>query len=391
MSKSNNFTKTLYKISLLFLVFLHTHAWFTWPIEFLSFIPNTLLRLGLAVLALVYAQTNGIRLHFNYKIWIGTICFLIASNIPFVSFGEMLAQIVLFIPIAVLICDNVNAKEHLRFISVCLSFVLIPGFFLYVLKLFGYFGFWGIPIQYGDLNVNATYTFMNYGFMLVRTWEAADIRFTSIFLEPGYMGTLVSFMLYANSYNFKKWYNIVLLVALFFSFSLAGYVVTFVGYILYCVSIKKNISHLLGFGFLMVIIFLASQEYNNGNNMINELIVERLEFDEDKGIKGNDRFKGDTDWIYEKSIRTGSFLFGDPTVKNLTGAGYKVFLVNRGIITAFLYFVFYYNIAICSKRKKFYSKSFLFIIFLTFLQAAYPSSYSWIIPYLLGTKNDEKL
>ena len=205
MRKSNNLTKILFKISLLFLVFLNTHAWFTWPFEFLSFIPTTLLRLGLAALALIYAQTNGIRLSFNYKIWISAICFLIASNIPFVSFGEMLAQIVLFIPISVLICDKENANENLRFISVGLSLVFIPGFCLYVLKLFGQLNVYGFPIQYGDLNVNKTYTFMNYGFMLVRTWEAADIRFTSVYLEPGYMGTLISFMLYANCYNFRKW------------------------------------------------------------------------------------------------------------------------------------------------------------------------------------------
>lgn len=389
MKKNKNISAFIFKGVLLFLVFWGAHAWFTWGLDFLPFGAQTLLRISLAVAASVYSINNRIILRVNSRLIFGIICYFLAINMPFKSIGEVLAQFILFVPILVLICDKKNADENLTFLAKGLSLVFIPGFVLYLMRLIGQLNIIGYPIQYGNIDINQTYTFMNYGFMLVRLWEAEDIRFTSVFLEPGYLGSLVSFMLYAGNYNFKKWYNIVLLVCLILSFSLAGYLVSFIGYILFLLSARKSVKKILGFGIIICFVFWGSQSYNNGNNMMNDLILSRLQYDKEKGLTGNDRSSETSDYIFSRVIASGNIFFGDTSIKNMTGAGYKVFIVNKGLIPALLFLIFYYSIA--SNREKYgYSKYFVLLIVLTFLQAAYPASYSWIVPFLLGINKREE-
>lgn len=389
MGQNKNVSVFLFKIELLFLLFWGAHAWFTWELDFLSFGAKTFLRISLALVSLYYSFNNGIVLRLNSRLLFGVICYLIAINTPFKSIGEVLAQLILFVPIIVLICDKKNADENLTFLAKGLSLILIPGFILYVMRLIGQLNIIGYPIQYGDGDISQTYIFMNYGFMLVRLWEVEDFRFTSVFLEPGYIGSLISFMLYAGSYNFKKWYNIVLLVCLILSFSLAGYLVSFIGYILFLLSARKNIKRILGFGILIYFVLLGTQYYNNGNNMMNELILSRLQYDKETGLTGNNRSSQASDDIFTRVVSSGNILFGDPSIKDMTGAGYKVFIVNKGMIPALLFFAFYHCIAF--NRKKYgYSICFVILIVLTFLQAAYPASYSWVIPFLLGINKREE-
>lgn len=388
MGYNKNISALFFKVLLCFLVFWGAHAWFTWNLDFLPFGAQTFLRIGIAVIALIYASKNGIVIRLNYRLIFAAVCYLFASNFPFRSIGEVFAQLILFVPIIVLICDKKNAEENLRFLAIGLSVIFIPGFVLYFMRLTGQLNIIGYPIQYGDSNINQTYTFMNYGFMLVRLWNVEDIRFTSIFLEPGYLGSLVSFMLYASDYNFKKWYNVILLVCLILSFSLAGYVVSFIGYTLFSLSARKKMKRILGLGIMVLFMLWGAQYYNNGDNMMNELILGRLQYDEEKGLSGNDRSSQESDYIFAKVISSGGILFGDPSIKNMTGAGYKVFIVNRGLIPALLFFLFYYCVAF--EKKCSYSKFFVIIIVLTFLQAAYPASYSWIVPFILGINKQEE-
>lgn len=389
MNNNKNISSHIFKWMLLLLVFWGAHAWFTWELDFLSFGTRTIFRLSLAAIAFIYACKNRIVLKMSNRLTFGIVCYFIAINLPFKSIGEAIAQLVLIVPIMVLICDKKNAENNLSFLAKGLAIVFIPGFVLYFLRLTNQLNIIGYPIQYGDLNVNQTYSFMNYGFMLVRLWKVDDTRFTSVFLEPGYLGSLVAFMLYAGNYNFKKWYNVVLLICLILSFSLAGYVVSFIGYILFSLSAGKKIKRLLCLGVMTLLVLWGSQYYNNGNNMINELILSRLEYDEEKGLSGNDRSSIEADFLFSKVVSSGNVLFGDPSIKDMSGAGYKVFIVNKGLVPALLFFVFYYCSA--ENRKKYrYSKFFILLIALTFMQAAYPASYSWIVPFLLGINKREE-
>ena len=114
-----------------------------------------------------------------------------------------------------------------------------------------------------------------------------------------------------------------------------------------------------------------------------------MEYDEEKGLSGNDRSSSEADFLFSKVVSSGNVLFGDPSIKDMSGAGYKVFIVNKGLVPALLFFAFYYYSA--ENRKKYrYSKFFVLLIVLTFMQAAYPASYSWIVPFLLGINKREE-
>lgn len=154
-------------------------------------------------------------------------------------------------------------------------------------------------------------------------------------------------------------------------------------------SAKKNTKKILGFGIITWFALLGAQFYNDGDNMMNELILSRLQYDKEKGLTGNDRSSQASDNIFYRVVSSGNILFGDPSVKDMTGAGYKVFIVNKGLIPALLFFIFYFSIAY-NRKKHGYSKFFVLLIVLTFLQAAYPASYSWIVPFLLGINKQEE-
>jgi hypothetical protein len=227
--------------------------------------------------------------------------------------------------------------------------------------------------------------------------EDWSIRFQAFFLEPGYLGTLCCFMLYADNFNLKKNENKVILTALILSLSLAGFITGIIGYI---ISIRK-MKRIMLFAIILYITYLISINYNDGHNAINEEILYRLQYDAEKGISGNNRFSETTDIVYDK-LNLKEFLFGlgrDVVLRlntsthnndNITGCGYKLFFITYGILSFILVFFFYGFVGFSlGKHKKYYVLGFLFLVFITFIQASYPLSYSWLIPYTLGVKNIE--
>ena len=144
-------------------------------------------------------------------------------------------------------------------------------------------------------------------------------------------------------------------------------------------------------------------DYNNGKNIVNEKIIQRLEYDEEKGIAGNNRTGEGTEFYYNQAIEdgdiwlglgqervnkinAGSATSGDYST-NIRGAGYKVYFVKFGIISALMFLLFYMMLAkVCNKRLK-TRLSFVVLIMLTFMSQATPSSMSWIYPIILGLQN----
>ena len=123
-----------------------------------------------------------------------------------------------------------------------------------------------------------------------------------------------------------------------------------------------------------------------GNNALNELIVARLEYDNQKGIKGNNRFTDETDFVYKKGQDNGWNWKGMKDHANLElidGAGFKIFVIKNGWIGAILALLFYLSVIppFCNVR---YTSIFIIVIVLCFTQRAYPYTYTWLFPYVLG-------
>ncbi len=297
-----------------------------------------------------------------------------------------LVMLCMYMPVLYLVqLPREYQADLLAYVTKWFAVLLIPSLIIYWITLI-----FTIP-SFGTF-VHPNYEpFTNYLFFIKTTFDYGTfIRFNAFFLEPGHLAIVCVFLLMANKFDIthNRWLWVIL-TAVAFSFSLAGYLLTFAGFALMKVnSIARGISLLavlLGFLFLV-------QNISGGNNAINELILERLKYDEDKGIQGNNRFFNNTDFEYDKALKNGDYWDGVSDKANMDligGAGYKIYILKHGLIGVFLVMAFYLAI-IPSGYNRYYTLSFLFIIALCFMQNAYPGWYSWLLPYVIGLDLNRK-
>ncbi|MBD5176328.1 MAG: hypothetical protein HDT05_02780 [Bacteroidales bacterium] len=231
--------------------------------------------------------------------------------------------------------------------------------------------------------------FENYFFYLNNPgFEAEDagiFRFSAIFLEPGHLSMICALMLFANRYQFKdrRWLWIPLLCVLI-SFSLTGYVVLVLSlFLLKIRNVWSMIATVIVVGGAWLFV---TEIWNEGNNPANILIVQRLEPDKEKGIKGNNRVFKKTDSFYRQCVKDGRIWNGVGLKEmgdRIRGAGFKIFMLRYGAIST-IFCGLIYLLLIDPKANKRYAYSFLFIVVLLFLQRAYPTWYSWLFFYTVG-------
>lgn len=401
MSKLIDF---LFKLSIFLQICMGAHAWFVWDVEKGAASQITLIIC--AAIAFFYKQSRNISLKTNSATLSVILFFALAYICTFKLSVLFFIGLTFRIYTLWVLLSCSNTPHILNWITRGFVYILLPGIVLHMLLILGP-GFPGIPIRYHE---SLSSLFFNYGVLLKPLYaysESVQYRFYSVFLEPGYLGTLVAFLLYANKFDFKSWNGKILLIAEFLSMSLAGYVTAFVGYIIY-----KYSQHMPIRSYVITIVFLAvayniAGHVNNGDNIINHLIVERLKPDEEKGFKGNNRTGEAADYYYNQVITSEKVLFGlgadkvsqingdDGTIDKTTkihGAGYKIFVITHGVVSTIVFLLFYLAAAsnLCWYNKR-YSYGFVLLIGLTFIQAAYPDSNSWILPFLLGVMSKQEL
>ena len=288
-----------------------------------------------------------------------------------------------YIP-AIMLCslNTIDLQSIYRFVVKSMAYILSIGFIIFVIDLIIDLP----PINYvtiGDYN-----PFENYIFLIKSQNLREFFRYNGPFAESGHMSMICAFLLYANKYDFKRWYNIVFLISVLFSLSLAGYVLFALGLALYSI---KSIKNILTVVFLGVFVYLGvTQLWNNGDNPVNEIIFSRLEYDEDKGISGNNRFSYDTDKYYENLSLTDRLLGVGLNEYNkgveqgvISGAGYKIYIIINGVIGCLFVLMIYYCISLLSKNRR-YAIGFLILFIASFLQRAYPTWMSWLLPFVAG-------
>lgn len=257
----------------------------------------------------------------------------------------------------------------------CLLAVSIPAFLLYLVG----FQFAGVNATYGD----GVYTYTNYFLFMIddRTLWAFFPRFSSVFLEPGHLGTAATLLLSTQFGKWKKWYNIVLLIALLLTFSLAAYVIYVVVIFLKLWTQGKHfIGKLIMMTSFLATIAVGSFFYNNGENLLHDLILIRLEV-EDGELAGNNRVTEDFDTDFEKLCSSPVVIFGKKRENPEFGnSGYKVFIYENGIIGTILMLAFYI-VSLGKVRNKKAATSAFILAFLGFVVRGYPLWYSNYLPY----------
>ena len=392
MKKSSSFIKQLFYFSLFFAVLWGNHAWFTWWIGATGSVYRLML-LFLCGVALLYQIKNSKSLRSRSNILAIVVTYTIAigvSGAP--GFTFIIGTLLKLYPLVVLIMapreDKVNA---LAFISKGVAFLLIPGLIIYLALLFVEVP--GIPILHGKL-------FYNYVFMLRDMEELSyngsnALRFMSVFLEPGYLGVLMAFLLMANEFHLRNWYNKVLLISLIASFSLGGYMVALISYGLHLlVRGKVKIGQIIAAIIVLSFVVIVAKNYNEGDNPVNQLIIERLQpSDDGKGIEGNNRFSRTTDYYYEQYKNELLFGLGPEKVEKLSGneyedsisgAGYKVYFLTYGIMSAVILLFFYVLLGNSVTPNRKYTVAFLVVLMITFVFQSEITSPSWYLVYFLG-------
>lgn len=270
-------------------------------------------------------------------------------------------------------------KDLLQFATKWLAILLIPGLLIYWALFFV-----DLP-SFGQF-VHPNYVpFNNYIFYIQTTWDnGVFTRFNAFLLEPGHLALLCTFLTMANQYRFKecKWLY-VLAISIVFSFSLAGYLLFSIGWCLMKIDsiAKAIIASIAAIGLLGVAYAFIGTE-----TAINKLILERLERDDHAGIKGNNRFTDTTEFVYQQAVKNGTAWVGiknKTNMKVIEGAGYKIFVIQKGFIGVILALLFYI-VVIPSNPDYRYTIAYLAVLAMCFIQRSAPEMYHWLFPYITG-------
>lgn len=293
---------------------------------------------------------------------------------------------------------RVRLDELRRYVDVLAKWMggfLIVSMFFFLLYLVG------IPLPSRDAQFLTTYSYSNYYFFMIDDRSLFTIipRFHSVFLEPGHMGTMTVMLLFTQIGKWKKWYNVSLIVATLISFSLAAYGL-FVGVVFLGLWVRGK--HFIRKTLYAIAIFAAvtvgSFYYNDGNNLLHDLIMIRLEID-DGEMAGDNRVTGDFKTDYENLLNSSDVLVGrDRDTETFGNSGYRVFIYDYGLIGLALVIVFYLLSLYNPESKKAMVAVFV-IAALNFIIRGYPLWYANYIPIycvakcafdLLETENSQQ-
>lgn len=379
---------------LLFLLFLDSmYIYYLWNVN------NIFLGIVTLILSIMLILGRHVELEVNSKcLWFAVLLF---TSLMFGSyengFTYYFRMIIKALNIAVLLSFASEEKQFvLNFITK--GFALILGVSLTVFLLLYIFE---LPdngmLSYDD----DRYLFVNYFVYIKNINDIAIPRFNAVFLEPGHVGMIIAFLLYANRFNFKSNYIKILFISLIFTWSLAGYVLTAIGFFLYLLmgtnSLVTRLSRIVVYLALIAsVVYVNSVDNDEGvsfvseDNILGQLIINRLELDEEKFIAGNNRTTQVVDDDFEKAVDDGTIIMGiggDEFVKRketevgFTGSGYKMYILQRGIIGTILMLLTYIIVVRTHVNRK-YMTGMLILYMASFLQRAYPIWEAWLIPFI---------
>lgn len=333
-----------------------------------------------------------IKFYFNRR----NLFLALTLSISYIGFGEFVISKVTSCVVFFIICclRRDFQVQCLQYIFKWFAWLMIPSIIVY------FFAQLGIVPSFGTLNTiaNANHTYfqhdyvtrVNYIFYCYSSYY--EIRFNGPFIEPGHLGMIVAFLFFADGFDFKKKESYILLLAIVLSMSLSGILLTFFGYVFTKYEQRKiQLSFIVIFGLGILFLYLIGTFYNGGDNMINEWVLSRLEYDEEKGIAGNNRVFGEIDLYYAAMFNdTHTFLYGyDKEIieylawHNSRGSGFVMCMVTHGFIGTIVGIIFYvfYSLSADNKRT---AMLFLAFVLMLYWQRTYPFWYSWIICFVFG-------
>ena len=350
----------------------------------------------IGVFMFLFVRTNHVKLEYSKRNVISLIVVILCFT--YIRINEkslgLRVPFIFYLPVSLLILLNEEDKiKCIPHIVRWFSYLLIPSIIVYLL-----YQTVGLP-SLGEIqvsgNVDQPYEYthrQNYIFYCYSDFGNYAIRFNGPFIEPGHLGMMSSFLLLASGYNFKKIETWIIILGILFTLSLSGYMLAFFGYLFYQFGNGRiNVKFIIGVFFFVLIVLYVAFTYNDGDNLLFELIVSRLEPDEEKGFAGNNRVFGEIDLYFATMFTdTRLLLFGYDveTMQYLSasgsrGTGLVMEIVRHGIVGAVLSILFYFVYAFNGSRGKM-TFAFLAYVLMLYWQRTYPFWFAWIICYVYG-------
>lgn len=310
-------------------------------------------------------------------------------------------SILYFVVYYVIVCLRADFQTQcLQYIFKWFAWLMIPSIIVYFLvqtRLMPSFGTLHVYVDGMYSYVSNQYTTrQNYIFYCYSAFYG--LRFNGPFIEAGHLGMMTAFLLFADGFDFKKKETWILLFTLLLTMSLSGIMLALFGYIFIKYEQKRiKFSFIITLTLLMSIVYLFGIFYKNGDNIINEWVLSRLEYDEEKGFSGNNRVFGQIDWYYVAMFNdphTLMFGYDKDTIEYLAwnksrGNGYVMCMVSHGLIGTIAGVLFYilYSISHHNKRT---AMVFLIFVLMMYWQRTYPFWHSWIICFVYGITSRAK-
>lgn len=376
--KKETIVISCFEIGMLIAYWGSLNPWFLWPIGSLYIVPAAFF----VIISMLVSSTmhENIFSRTDYLLPL-TAYIILGYYLLFVNSGNINAFIGSFFQIVVFMSLFMVDKPVLftltSFLSKAMACLLIVSIPFYLLYLLG-FTFPSTNAQYGD----GLYTYTNFYFFLLDDRSISIFpRFHSVFLEPGHLGTATVLLLFAQCGYWRKWYNVVLWIATLMTFSLAAYVLSVVIVFLNLWMHGKNIFKK---AFLIVCavagIVAGSFFYNDGDNLIHDLIVIRLEIDDEGELSGDNRVAGWFEDEYDSYLHSSDVFFGRDYDYSISGnSGYRLYIYENGLIGLFLVILLYLTFLIKAIDNRVLC-SVALIAVLCFWVRGYPLWYSVFIP-----------
>ena len=332
---------TLFMCGIFISFYASLYPWFLWPISTTFMILASVF----IVPAMMLDRTLEKPVFTHEAFIIPTLCYIIlVYYIAFINANSLNAYISnIFNTIIFYSLFKVSPKALKRMSTILaksMGVILVPSILFFFLYLIGF------PLPSHDLQFGDNfYSFTNYYFFLLddRQLFAFIPRFQSIFLEPTYLGSTAAILLMAQRGEWKKWYNIAMIFSILISFSLAGYVyLTVIIFLNLWTKGRKILKNVIISISMIALFTIGSFFYNNGDNMVHDLIMLRLEI-EDGELAGDNRVTDTFDADFENFLGSSDIIFGRELVNEFGNSGFKVIIYDLGIVGLILYVMLYFT------------------------------------------------
>ncbi len=360
-------------------------VWFMWPLGlFYTIVADLFL-----VLSWLISRNYGTPIYKVTHLQIVTLCFFAFQLYEIIVNGKNMNAFVMSLfdtgVIMALTALTPEVRQRVaRHLSITVGGIMVFSIVAYILYLLDF------PMPNVTVSTdNGVYTFSNYYFFLVDAGSSFIYpRFRGIYLEPGHVGTICALLLYTQTGSWKRWYNVAMIIGLIMSFSLAAYVI-FVMVIFAGMWMKgKHIMPKIIAAIAVIgAIGVGAYFYNGGHNLLNQLILARLEVNANGRLAGDNRVTESFESEYDDFMKSDDLLTGrDFTVEKYGpgNSGYRVFVFNYGLLGVLIAAVFYLLIPIDAKNKR-AVLSMWAITAALFWERATPMAYYNVIPLLIAS------